>query len=64
MKKFKDIKIRKTLSYAINRQELVDILFFWLWKSLQWVPFLPDSFAYNEEVETPKQDIEMAKKTF
>ena len=59
--KFKDIKIRKALSYAINRQELVDILFFGYGKVCNG-PFLPDSFAYNEEVETPKQDIEMAKK--
>ena len=59
--KFKDIRIRKALSHAVNRQELVDILFFGYGKVCNG-PFLPDSFAYNEEVETPKQDIEMAKK--
>lgn len=58
--KFKDIRIRKALSYAINRQELVDILFFGYGKVCNG-PFLPDSFAYNDEVETPKQDINKAK---
>ena len=58
--KFKDIRIRKALSYAINRQELVDILFFGYGKVCNG-PFLPDSFAYNDEVEIPKQNISKAK---
>jgi peptide/nickel transport system substrate-binding protein len=58
--KFKDIRIRKALSYAINRQELVDILFFGYGKVCNG-PFLPDSFAYNDEVQTPVQDINKAK---
>ena len=58
--KFKDIRIRKALSYAVNRQELVDILFFGYGKACNG-PFLPDSFAYNDEVQTPVQDINKAK---
>ena len=58
--KFKDIRIRQALSLAINRQELVDILFFGYGKVCNG-PFLPDSFAYNEEVKTITQDITKAK---
>ena len=58
--KFKDIRIREALSLAINRQELVDILFFGYGKVCNG-PFLPGSFAYNEEIKTINQDIEKAK---
>jgi len=58
--KFKDLKIRQALSLAINRQELVDILFFGYGKVCNG-PFLPDSFAYNNDVKTITQDIEKAK---
>ncbi len=58
--KFKDIRIRQALSLAINRQELVDILFFGYGKVCNG-PFLPDSFAYNEDVKTITQDIAKAK---
>ena len=58
--KFKDIRVRKALSYAINRQELVDILFFGYGKVCNG-PFLPGSFAYNDEVETITQNIQKAK---
>lgn len=59
--KFKDIRIRQALSLAINRQELVDILFFGYGKICNG-PFLPGSFAYNDEVQTIQQDIPKAKK--
>ena len=58
--KFKDIRVRKALSYAINRQELVDILFFGYGKVCNG-PFLPGSFAYNDEVPQITQDIQKAK---
>ena len=58
--KFKDIKVRQALSLAINRQELVDILFFGYGKVCNG-PFLPGSFAYNEEIKTITQDINKAK---
>jgi peptide/nickel transport system substrate-binding protein len=48
--KFKDIRIRQALSLAVNRQEMVDILFFGYGKICNG-PFLPDSFAYNENVK-------------
>lgn len=58
--KFKDKQIREALSLAIDRQELVDILFFGYGKVCNG-PFLPDSFAYNDEVKTPKVDRARAK---
>lgn len=58
--KFKDKKVREALSLAINRQELVDILFFGYGKVCNG-PFLPDSFAYNEEVQPITQNIQKAK---
>ena len=59
--KFKDIRIRKALSLAINRQELVDILFFGHGKVSNG-PFLPGGFAYNDKVKPIVQNILEAKK--
>jgi len=59
--KFKDIKIRRALSLAINRQELVDILFFGHGKICNG-PFLPGSFAYDEKTKVVQQNIKEAKK--
>jgi peptide/nickel transport system substrate-binding protein len=59
--KFKNIKLRQALHLAIDRQELVDILFFGHGKVCTG-PFLPGSFAFNENIKMPKQDINKAKK--
>ena len=58
--KFKNKKIREALSLAINRQELVDILFFGHGEVCNG-PFLPKTFAYDENVQTPIQNIKRAK---
>jgi peptide/nickel transport system substrate-binding protein len=60
LKKFQNPKIRKALSLAINREELVKILFF---KHGQVCtgPFLPRTKAFNAEVKAPKQNIQRAK---
>jgi peptide/nickel transport system substrate-binding protein len=58
--KFKDKKVRQALSLAINRKELVDILFFGHGQVCNG-PFLPGSFAFNSDVKMPVQDIEKAK---
>jgi len=57
---FKNPKVREALSLAIDRQELVDILYFGHGKVCSG-PFLPGTGAFNEEVKTPKQDIAKAK---
>ena len=58
--KFKNPKIRQALSLAIDRQELVDILYFGHGKVCDG-PFLPGTGAFNEAIKAPKQDIKKAK---
>lgn len=60
-RKFQDPKVREALSLAINREELVNVLFF---KHAQVCngPFLPTSMAFNPYVKSPKQDIKNAKR--
>jgi len=59
--KFQDPKVREALSLAIDREELVKILFF---KHAQVCtgPFLPGTKAFNPDVKAPKQNIQKAKK--
>ena len=59
--KFKNPDVRKALSLAIDRQEIVDILFFKHAKVCTG-PFLPATPAFNKEVKTPKRDIKEAKR--
>lgn len=59
--KFKDKKVREAISLAIDRQELVDILYFGH-GSVCNGPFMPGTGAYNGTVKAPKQNIEKAKK--
>lgn len=58
--KFKDKRIREALSLGINRQELVDILYFGYGEVCNG-PFLPGTFAYNEKSKAITQDIKKAK---
>ncbi|MEA2090806.1 MAG: ABC transporter substrate-binding protein, partial [Campylobacterota bacterium] len=59
--KFKNPKVREALSLAIDRQEIVDILFFKHAKVCTG-PFLPGTKAFNHNVIAPKQNIQEAKK--
>ena len=58
--KFKNPKVRKALSLAINREEIVKILFFKHAKVCTG-PFLPATKAFNADVAAPIQDIVKAK---
>ncbi|RLA78807.1 MAG: peptide ABC transporter substrate-binding protein [Epsilonproteobacteria bacterium] len=58
--KFKNPKVREALSLAIDRQEIVNILFF-EHARVSTGPFLPGTKAFNAEVEVPKQNIQKAK---
>lgn len=58
--KFKNPDVREALSLAIDRQEIVDILFFKHAKVCSG-PFLPGTKAFNEDVKIPTQNIERAK---
>ncbi len=60
IEKFKNPKVREALSLAINREELVKILFFDHAKVCTG-PFLPATNAFNEDVKAPKQNIQKAK---
>jgi peptide/nickel transport system substrate-binding protein len=60
LKKFQDPRVREALSLAINRQEIVDILFFKHAKVCTG-PFLPGSAAFNADVKAPTQNINKAK---
>jgi len=61
LKKFQDRRVREALSLAIDRQELVDILYFGHGRVCNG-PFIPGTGAYNDKVKAPKQDIKKAKK--
>lgn len=58
--KFQDPRVREALSLAIDRQELVDILFFGHGRVCTG-PFMPGTFAFNEAVKAPTQDLKRAK---
>ncbi|WP_457749879.1 peptide-binding protein [Sulfurimonas sp.] len=60
-KKFQNPKVRQALSLAINRQELIDILFLKHAKVCTG-PFLPGTLAFNPEVKAPTQNIREAKR--
>lgn len=59
--KFKNPKVREALSLAIDRQEIVNILFFKHAKVCTG-PFLPRTKAFNPDVKAPTQNIQKAKK--
>ncbi|MDX1809958.1 MAG: peptide-binding protein [Sulfurospirillaceae bacterium] len=59
-KKFANPLVRKALSLAIDREELVKILYFGHGKVCTG-PFMPGTGAFNKNVKAPKQDIKKAK---
>ena len=60
LKKFQDPNVREALSLAIDRQEIVDVLFFKHAKVCTG-PFLPGTVAFNPNVKTPLKDLKRAK---
>ena len=58
--KFKNKDIREAISLAVNRQEIIDILFFGQAQICNG-PFLPGTFAYNKNVTTPSVDLIKSK---
>ncbi|HIP11258.1 MAG TPA: peptide ABC transporter substrate-binding protein [Arcobacter sp.] len=59
-KKFKNKKIREAINLAINKQEIVDILFFSHGKVCTG-PFLPGTFAFNDKVKANKFNLNKSK---
>lgn len=60
LKKFQNPDVRRALSLAIDRQEIVDVLFFEHAQVCSG-PFLPGTGAFNAEIKVPTQDKEKAK---
>lgn len=60
LKKFQDPKVREAISLSIDREELVEILFFKHAKVCTG-PFLPGTKAFNPNVKAPTQNLTRAK---
>jgi peptide/nickel transport system substrate-binding protein len=59
LKKFHDPRVREALSLAIDRQELINILFLNHGRVCTG-PFLPGSKGFNDKLKAPKQNIPKA----
>ncbi|HIE35467.1 MAG TPA: peptide ABC transporter substrate-binding protein [Campylobacterales bacterium] len=60
IKKFKDKRVREAISLAVDRKELVDILFFSHGRVCTG-PFMPGTFAFNEDIKSPELNLLRAK---
>ncbi len=58
--KFQDKRVRQAINLAIDRQELIDILFF-SHARVCTGPFMPGTFAYDKNIKPPKLDLQKAK---
>ncbi|MRI58289.1 MAG: peptide ABC transporter substrate-binding protein [Epsilonproteobacteria bacterium] len=58
--KFQDRRVREALNLAVDRQEIIDILFF-SHASVCTGPFMPGTFAYDPTVQAPKRDLARAR---
>lgn len=58
--KFQDKRVRQALTYAINRQSLVDGVLFGLGKVTN-APYKPDTIWYNHSVNSYEYNLEKAK---
>jgi len=58
--KFGDIRVRQALNYAVNKQEMIDTIFFGL-AHVTTGPFMADSWAYNKDVLPAPFDPKRAK---
>jgi peptide/nickel transport system substrate-binding protein len=57
---FKDVKVRKALTMAIDRQAIIENVVYGL-GSLCTGPFVPQSWAYNKDIKPLPFDVEGAK---
>ena len=60
-KKWQNKKLREAINLAIDKQEMVDILFFSHGKVCTG-PFLPNTFAFNDSIKASSLDIEKSKR--
>jgi peptide/nickel transport system substrate-binding protein len=59
--KFADVRVRRAINLAINKPEIIDTLFFGLARIVTG-PFMPDSWAYNNDIRPAPYDVKEAKK--
>lgn len=59
--KFKDLKVRQAINYAVNKDEIIETIFFGLAK-VTTGPFVLDSWAYNKDVSPFPYDPVKAKR--
>ncbi len=59
--KFQDLRIRRAINYAVNKEEIIDTIFFGLAR-VTTGPFVPDSWAYNKDVKKSAYDPAAAKR--
>ncbi len=59
-KKFQDPRVRQAINLAIDRKELVDILFF-SHGHVCTGPFMPGTFAFDPNIKAPKPNLQRAK---
>lgn len=59
--KFQDLRVRQAINYAVNKQEIIDTIFFGLARPTTG-PFMLDSWAYNKDVSQAPYDPSQAKK--
>ncbi|SMC08443.1 peptide-binding protein [Nitratiruptor tergarcus] len=59
-KKFQDKRVREAINLAIDREEMINILFF-SHASICTGPFMPGTFAFDPEVKAPKPNRIRAK---
>ncbi len=58
--KFNDIRVRQAINYAVNKQEIVDTIFFGLGR-VTTGPYMMDSWAYNKDVKPVPYNVARAK---
>ncbi|MBU1007069.1 MAG: peptide-binding protein, partial [Candidatus Omnitrophica bacterium] len=58
--KFKDLKVRQAINYAIDKDEIIRGVLLGMGR-VATGPFIPESWAYNEEVKPAEYDPEKAK---
>lgn len=59
--RFRDVKVRRAISHAVNKEEIIDTIFYGLAKVITG-PFVPDSWAYNKDILPARYDPEEAKR--
>ncbi|MFA6321700.1 MAG: peptide-binding protein, partial [Candidatus Omnitrophota bacterium] len=58
--RFKDVRVRQAINYAVNKEEIVKTIFFGLGE-VTTGPFMKDSWAYNKDVVPAPYDITQAR---